>query len=490
MNFSKKIKKVLLITPPYHSGVVESAGVWLNVGFVYIAGSLRAAGYDPIYYDAMSHWDTLEVIGKRIETEKPDVVATTAFTAGIVDALKVLKLAKEINSSIVTVIGNVHPTFCYEEIFKDHYAYVDFIVRGEGEETLVDLLNTINAGGHISNVQSIVYNDGGSTVATPSRGYIKDLDTLPLAWDLVEWPIYTYKTMEDSRLAIVSSSRGCSQQCSFCSQQLFWKRKWRGRSPENFVGELEFLRDKYGVNVVMVSDETPTLDRQRWERILDMLIERQVGTKILMETRVDDILRDEDIMWKYQKAKIDHVYLGVEATTQETLDIFKKDIKVEQSKRALDLINEYNIVSETSFVLGMPDDTIEKIRETVNLARYYNPDLAFFLAIAPWPYSEIYPMLKPYIEVWDYSKYNLVEPVVKPKAMTLDEVRNELGLASKNFYMDKMMNLERLSPEKQEFMVKVTKIISTNSYLKEHMQGDMPEEIKKMLDKISFKSKK
>lgn len=481
----QNIRKVLLVTPPYHAGVVESAGVWLNVGFVYIAGSLRAAGYDPVYYDAMSRWHKLETIGKRIEAEKPDVVATTAFTAGIVDALKVLQLAKEINPRIITVIGNVHPTFCYEEIFRDHSASVDYIVRGEGEETLVDLLNTLNAGEDVSKVRSIVYLENGKTVVTPSRGYIRDLDSLPLAWDLVEWPIYTYRTMEGSTLAIVSSSRGCSQQCSFCSQQLFWQRNWRGRSAENFVGELEFLRDRYGVNVVMVSDETPTLERQRWEKILDLLIERQVGTKILMETRVDDVLRDEDIMWKYQRANIDHIYVGVEATTQETLDIFRKDIKVEQSKKALDLINEYNIVSETSFVLGMPDDTTEKIRQTVELAQYYNPDLAFFLAIAPWPYSEIYPVLKPYIEVWDYSKYNLVEPVVRPRAMTLDEVRRELGLASRNFYMNKLNNLERLTREKREFMIKVTRIIANNSYLKEHMQGEMPAEIRRLLDELS-----
>jgi anaerobic magnesium-protoporphyrin IX monomethyl ester cyclase len=437
----------------------------------------------------MSHWHKLETIGKRIEAEKPDVVATTAFTAGIVDALKVLKLAKEINPHIVTVIGNVHPTFCYEEMLRDHAAYVDYIVRGEGEETLVDLLNTLNAGRDVSKVKSIVYMDNGNLAVTPSRGFIKDLDALPLAWDLVDWPIYTYRTMENSRLAIVSSSRGCSQQCSFCSQQLFWQRNWRGRSPENFVGELEFLRDTYGVNVVMISDETPTLERERWDRILDLLIERNVGTKILMETRVDDILRDEDIMWKYQKADIDHIYVGVEATNQEALDLFRKEIKVEQSKRALDLINEYNIVSETSFVLGMPDDTKEKIRNTVELAKYYNPDLAFFLAIAPWPYSEIYPMLKPYIAEWDYSKYNLVEPVVKPKEMTLDEVRKELGLASKNFYMNKLRNLEQLTPEKQEFMIKVTKIIANNSYLKEHMQGEIPEEMKKFFDRLAVKAK-
>lgn len=483
----RKPNKILLITPPYHSGVVESAGVWLNVGFVYIAGSLRSAGYDPVYYDAMSYWHGYDEIGKRIETENPDVVATTAFTAEIVDALKVLKLAKDINPEIITVIGNVHPTFCYEEILKEHSRYVDYIVRGEGEETMVELMDALSSGGDISKVKSIVYKHDGGIIVTPSRGYIKDLDMLPMAWDLVDWPIYTYRTMENSRLAIVSSSRGCSQQCSFCSQQLFWQRKWRGRSAENFVAELEFLRDIYGVNIAMISDETPTLDRKRWERLLDLLIERDVGTKILMETRVDDILRDEDIMWKYKKAKIDHIYVGVEATTQETLDLFKKDLKVEQSKKALDLINEYNIVSETSFVLGMPDDTKEKIRNTVELAQFYNPDLAFFLAIAPWPYSEIYPMLKPYIEVWDYSKYNLVEPVVKPKEMTIDEVRKELGLASRDFYMDKLRKLDSMSPEKQDFMIKVTKLIATNSYLKEHMQGEMPEEIKKVVERLTVR---
>ena len=214
------------------------------------------------------------------------------------------------------------------------------------------------------------------------------------------------------------------------------------------------------------------------------MIEREVGVKLLMETRVDDIIRDEDIMWKYKKAGVDHIYVGVESTSQETLDIFHKNIKVEESKKALELINEYDIVSETSFVLGMPDDTVEKMRDTVELAKFYNPDLAFFLAIAPWPYSEIYPQLKEYIAVHDYSKYNLVEPVVKPKDMTLEEVFSELGRASREFYMNKMKNLDLLSPEKREFMIKVVNIIATSSYLADTMKGLMPEEIKNMLKEI------
>src|SRR5512133_2134732 len=102
------IKRIALITPPYHSGVVESAGTWLNVGFVYIAGSLRAAGYEVDYYDAMSLWHNLPEIRARLEAFRPNVVATTAFTASIVEALKLCHLAKEVNPTVVTVIGNVH----------------------------------------------------------------------------------------------------------------------------------------------------------------------------------------------------------------------------------------------------------------------------------------------------------------------------------------------------------------------------------------------
>ena len=481
----KSLKKILLITPPYHTGVVESAGVWLNVGFVYLAGSLRAAGYEPVIYDAMSHWHEYDDIRKRIEVEKPDVVGTTAFTAEIVDALKVLKLAKEVNPGIITVIGNVHPTYCYEEILTTPGNPVDYIVMGEGEQTIVELMDCLSVGSDPVKVRSIAFSRNGDVTVTPPRPFIQDLDSLPMAWDLVDWPIYTYKPMEGSVLAITSTSRGCSQKCSFCSQQLFWKRTWRGRSAENVVAELEYLRDTYGVNVVMFADETPTLDGKRWERILDLLIERRVGTKILMETRVDDIIRDEDIMWKYKEALIDHIYVGVEATTQATLDIFNKNIKVEDSKRALDLINAQDIVSETSFVLGMPDDTVDSIRNTVELARFYNPDLAFFLAIAPWPYSEIYPELKDYVAVHDYSRYNLVEPVIKPKNMTLEEVTAELGKASRDFYMHKMSTLDSMTPRKREFMIKVVHIIATSSYLAKTMKGTMPEDVKKLLEKMN-----
>ena len=485
-----KIKKISLITTPYHSGVVESAGTWLNVGFVYIAGALRQAGYEVDYYDAMSLWHDWPDIQKRIEDFNPDVVATTSFTASIVDALKVLDLAKKINPEIVTVIGNVHATFCYEELLSDPESPIDYIVRGEGEITLPTLLNCLNANDDPGKVGGLAFNKDGAIISTPTVPFIENLDILPTAWDLVDWPIYSYNPKPDSTLAIVSSSRGCRMNCSFCSQQLFWQKTWRARSPENFVSELEMLHTKFGVNVAMLADEIPTRDRARWDKILDLLIERQVGVKLLMETRVDDILRDEDIMDKYHGAGIEHIYVGVEAGSQALLDLFKKGTKIEQSKRAIDLINNADIVSETSFVLGMPQDTPESISEIVDLAIHYNPDMAFFLAIAPWPYADLYPKLEKYVATTDYRKYNLVEPVIKPINMSLAEVEKELGHAAQKFFMHKFQNLEKLTPWKQEFMLAVFDLLVNNSYLAGQMKamaengGKMPAAINEILQKM------
>jgi len=478
-----KIKRIALITPPYHSGVVESAGTWLNLGFVTIAGALRQAGFEVDYYDAMSCWHDWPEIQKRIEDYRPDCVATTAFTASIVDALSLLKLAKEINPQVITVIGNVHATFCFDELLttKD---FLDYVIRGEGETALPALLACLKAGGSLSKVPSLVYREDKTICVNQQAPMLADLDQAIPAWNLLDWSMYTYFPKPQSTLAIVSSSRGCSQNCSFCSQKLFWQRTWRARSPEHFVAELEFLHRQYGVNVAMLADETPTLDRRRWLKILDLLIERQPGVKLLMETRVDDILRDRDIMDKYRLAGIEHIYVGVEAGTQAMLNVFRKGTKVENSKAAIDLINQADIVSETSFVLGMPDETPESIQKTVDLALHYNPDMAFFLAIAPWPYADLYPALQPHIATNDYRRYNLVDPVIKPMLMTTDEVSEALGSAARRFFMHKFQNLKGLSHWKQEFMTEVFSILVNNSYLSGQMmtmantaQGTMPPEI-------------
>lgn len=482
------MKKVLLVTPPYHAGVVESAGTWLPLSFVYLAGSLRKAGFDPEIYDAMSRFHTHEDIRKEISARRPDVVASTAITGSVMDAIELLKKAKEANPGVTTVLGGVHPTFMWREILNEHGEAVDYIVRGEGEDVFPELLECHFSGQGMRKVRGIAYRENGRPAATPSRPFTKDLDSLSPAWDLLEWGMYSYRPSPGSTLAVVGSSRGCQKHCSFCSQQLFWQQIWRGRSPESFVDELECLRERYNVTVAMICDETPTTDRERWGKILDLLIERRLGMDLLMETRVDDILRDEALLGKYREAGISHIYAGVEAGSQQALDMFEKDTKVEQGRTAIDLINAHDIVSETSFVLGMPQETPESIKATVDLAVHYDPDMAFFLAIAPWPYADIYSALEPFIVTKDYRKYNLVEPVVKPERMSIEEMREALFAASRDFFMDKFKRLSSLSSFKQDYMVRVLDLLIKHSYLGEKMaslraQGaEMPEGVRKVLE--------
>jgi anaerobic magnesium-protoporphyrin IX monomethyl ester cyclase len=476
----RKIKKVMLVTPPYHCGVLESAGKWLPLGFAYIAGSLREAGFETIIYDAMTKYHELKDIKKRIAEEKPDVVATGCYTSTYPAGLQVLKAAREIDSSIVTVMGGVHPTFMFEEVLNEN-PEVDYVVRGEGEITFKELLLALNSEEDLEKVAGIAFKKEGIIVATRPREFVKNLDVLNPAWDLLDWEDYIYFASDNKRVAIVSTSRGCIYGCSFCSQQLFWKKKWRAREPLSVAKELELLRDKFGVEVVMFSDEYPTFDRQRWVELLNLLIEREVGMEILMETRVDDVVRDEDIMNLYKKAGISHIYVGVESVNQKNLDIFKKNVRVEQSKKALEIINEADIISETSVVVGMPDETKESIQFTLDLVKHYDPDMAFFLPIAPWPYADVYQELKPYIITQDYSKYNLVTPVVKPVHMSIKELEEEINHCYMDFYMGKMRKMNSLSPFKRNYMKNVFRILRHSCLGDLIRKIKIPEEMKALM---------
>lgn len=477
--------KILFITPPFHAGVVEVAGSWVPLYLVYLAGAARQAGYHVAIYDAMTKNAGYPEIEERIRSYRPDFVAASAFTCSSPDAILVVELAKKINPRIQTILGGVHASFMFQEMF-DATPALDFIVRGEGERTIVELLDALTNHTELSRVKGIVFRRDGRLTATPDRPLMENLDGLPMAWDILDWNDYKYYIIPGSRLGAVDTSRGCDKECTFCSQQKYWRRKWRARSPEDIVREMLELRDKYDVNVVLFTDDYPTPDRRRWERLLDLLIEKKVGQYILMETRAADIIRDEDILRKYRDAGIIHIYVGTEATQQESLDYIKKDLSIEEAKKALALCREHGIITETSMILGFPDETEESIARTLQLAMEFNPDMAHFLAIAPWPYADIYPDLKPYIAVTDYRKYNLIDPIIKPKHMTLAELDKAIVDCYRAFYMNRYAEMTLLERDefKKKYMMTAMKLMMSNSFIKKKIGavGEMPEEVRKIIE--------
>ncbi|HEX9243811.1 MAG TPA: radical SAM protein [Anaeromyxobacter sp.] len=474
--------KVLFVTPPYHCGVVEVAGRWIPLQYVYLAGAARAAGFDCEIYDAMSLDVGHAEVAKKLDAARADVVCVSAITASYPDALEVARAAKA--RGAITVMGGVHPNFMWRETLED--GGVDYVVLGEGEETLVALLRCLDAKDDPLKVPGLAFARDGRAGRTAPRPRLSSLDGLPLAFDLLDWSPYTYFVKPGSRLGAVSTSRGCTYTCGFCSQTQFWEKTWRARDPRCVADEIAALRRDHGVDVVLLTDEYPTSDRPRWEAFLDRMIELDTGVDLLMETRVPDIVRDRDILPKYVKAGIVHVYVGIEATDQETLNLVNKETTVDENRLALQLLSDHDLVSETSFVLGLPHDTPERIKETLALAKEYDPDFAHFLAIAPWPYASMWKDLEPHVVSRDWRRYNLIDPVVKPIAMTIREVDDAIIDCYRKFYFEKGKQLLAMRPGfRKDYVFRSMKLIMQSSFVKKKMLGRaMPEEVRNLLSAL------
>lgn len=445
------LPKILLITSPYRCWGVQVVGSWPPLHLVYLAGAAREAGAAPQIYDAMNKLHTFADIRSEIERIRPDCVLTYDYlpvtgaisTAALPDALEILRIAKEIDPRVVTVVGGPHPTFLPREVLESAAGAVDYVLLGEGEMTLKALLPALRAG-TASQVEGIAWLDNGKAVLNRRREQKRELDELAPAWDLLEWDMYNYWVSPGGRMASILTTRGCEMNCSFCSQRMFWRGSWRPRSPQKVVEEIVLLRREYGVTVFTLIDAYPTRDRARWEQVLDLLIEADLGISLLIETRVEDIVRDADILHKYRRAGIVHIYMGAESGDDDVLNSLGKGIEMRTTRAALDLLRQEGIITEASFMVGFPHETWDSIEKTIRSAIDLNPDVAVFPIVTPWPYTSMYREMKDRIRVFDYSKYNLVTPIVEPFKMSLEEVGEALAACYMKFYSHKMAELAKL----------------------------------------------
>ncbi len=445
------MSRVLFVVPPYNCWGVQVIGTWPPLQIAYLAAAAEKAGHVARVYDAMNKGTTFDDVRSEVERLRPDVVVTFDYlpvtgaisTATVPASLEALRIAKEVDPRIVTVIGGPHPTFMFAEIFGDPAYRVDYVLRGEAEETLPELLGALR-GGNPEAVAGLAFVRDGAVVTTPERPHIADLNALKPAWHLLDWKDYHYNIEPWGRMASMLTSRGCMMGCSFCSHRQFWRGDWRARDPENVVAEVRELVDVHQVEFITLIDPYPTHDRDRWEKLLDLFIAEKLDVRLLMETRVEDVIRDADILPKYRAAGVIHLYLGAEGSTDEMLVQLNKGTSVNLNKRAVDLARDHDIMTEASFMIGGPTETWKSIEATIAEALRVNPDIAVFPVLTPMPFTPIYKQFKDRIRVTDWSKYNLATPIVEPYDMSLEDVMVALGQCYMSFYAQKMPEVLRL----------------------------------------------
>jgi len=219
--------RILMIQPNYHSGGAEIAGNWPPSWVPYVGGALKTAGFDQVQFiDAMTNYIDDEPLAAMMADYNPDVVMATAITPMIYKSQDTLRIAKSVCTNAVTIMGGIHPTYMYREVLAEA-PWVDYIIRGEGEEISVNLLQAIADGTDQRDREAILgiayLDDAGQVIATPAHPPIRDLNTLTPDWTLLDWDQYIYTPL-GVRVAVPNFARGCPFRCRFCSQWKFWRK--------------------------------------------------------------------------------------------------------------------------------------------------------------------------------------------------------------------------------------------------------------------------
>ena len=428
---------VMLINP-YDENAVKNALGFITppLNLMYLASSLEKESYSVKIIDDDLLQQGYEKIANQVEKINPPVVGVTAGTSTIKSALKYLELIKKNVPEVLTVIGGPHTTFMPYETLKDS-EYLDVVVMGEGEETMVELTDhSIKNNQNIADIKGIVYRDSssGKLKTTEKRSLIKDLDSIPFpARHLV--PFSDYDATQDQTGGIITS-RGCVYNCNYCSSSLIMGKKFRSRSPNNVVDEIEELIDTYHINDIGFMDDTFMLNKKRASEIADEIKTRDLDISFVASSRVDRV--DKDLLENLKSSGLKTIYYGVESGSQRILDLMKKGITLKNVEDAVRIAKDVNLDVLTSFILGYPGETEEDMDKTIDFSTKLDSDYCQYSILTPFPGTPIYDDLieKNLIDNDEWNKYTVLKPILKYSEIGLSKkmVERKLATAYLKFY--------------------------------------------------------
>ncbi|MDP2973301.1 MAG: radical SAM protein, partial [Deltaproteobacteria bacterium] len=346
--------RFLLIDPPHKIWTILRA--WVpSPGCLQLLAYLERESLDIDYMDCTINenpWGDLE---EKIRREKPDVVGiSVTCTAFIYDGMNAANLVKALSPKTIIIMGGEHPSFMAEETLKDCPA-IDYICVGEGEVTLTQFLRAIEKKDDLSKVLGLAYLDEkGNFIYTGDRPFIEDLDTLPLpAYHLanMEHP-YVGIPSEGKRGLVVNFSRGCTFDCSFCSESAFYKRKWRRKSPKLIADELQLLKEKYNRDIFYVGDNTFNITRDQGIGFIEEMLKRKTNQRFWLQSRADLVIRDQDLLDGFREAGVYQFMLGLEYHKDDVLRDIRKRHSVDEALKAMKLLKKHQLMVMATLLIG------------------------------------------------------------------------------------------------------------------------------------------
>jgi len=412
-----KIKNIYFIEAKSPGSHIFSRTALPRLGTILLATILNNKGYNTQSFieDIVApDWSKLE---------DADLICISSISS---TANRAFQLAERFRKlGIPVVLGGVHSTFLPDESLS----YADYVVRGEGEETLVELVQHLEADRPLDTIKGLSYrNSSNEIVHNPSRDLIKDLNEAPIPnFGLV------YKWAEKAKVIPIATSRGCPFACRFCSVIPMFGRKYRFKSIDRILEEIRAAAS-HKCHVFFIDDNFAA-NKKRTKTLLRALIDNKIKLEWSAQVRTD-IAKDEELLDLMKKAGCFSVYIGFESINPKTLDLYNKSQGLQDIEDAIKAVQKRSINIHGMFVLGSDTDDIETIRNTAVFAKKLDIDSIQFMMLTPLPGTPVFDELKSSGRLihTDWSKYDAHHAVFEPKLMTAFELHVETLKAMSKFY--------------------------------------------------------
>lgn len=387
-----RMKKVFLISPSLQRDVqARNIDNSYGLGLGYLHSVIELAGYDikTISYNNVDEYYSIKEVRAHLLEFCPGYLLLNIFTMNRVASYRIINMVRKLQPEITIIVGGVHATVQYKQMLES--CPIDYVVLGEGEITIVELLKAMDKKVNTDDIQGIAYCREGRVIKTEDRELVKDLDQLP-------FPKHELFMNPKRTLACILSSRGCPHKCSFCCLDIISKRKFRARSVANVVEEVEYILNNFKhIKIIQFADDTFAQSIRRAKEFCYEIIRR--GIKVEFWTSARFKPTDQELFELMGKAGFTNIGFGLETGSEKLLKSIHKNINQDDVKEVFHQLKNTKLNVGTFLLVGFPGETKETINETIGLLKELKriiPTYKMSAATLLWIYpgTEVYDIAK------------------------------------------------------------------------------------------------